>query len=169
MEVLLKIIFSLLLYTQGPNEGEKGGTIPRALNHYGTRRMTAVGAENPNNITSTFFNTVHLLPNDLKFEHGGAKLTCCPGRHQTSLRPYVHQILPVISMSKVQRLLHFQLPCNQWWCLVRVSRAVLWVAVSVLKVSNPVLFWNGQVSVAIPCLEHLCPTYGPIEVLCDPA
>jgi len=41
----------------------------------------------PNNVTSAFFNTVHLLPNDLKFENGGAELASCPGRHLTSLRP----------------------------------------------------------------------------------
>jgi len=29
---------------------------------------------------------------DLSFEHGGAKLASCPGRHQTSLRPCCHLI-----------------------------------------------------------------------------
>jgi len=38
-------------------------------------------------ITNTFFNTANLLPKDLRFEHGGAKLASCPGRHLTSLRP----------------------------------------------------------------------------------
>jgi len=46
------------------------------------------GAEKSNNITNTFFNTVHLVPKDLGFEHeGGAKLASCPERHLTSLRP----------------------------------------------------------------------------------
>jgi len=27
--------------------------------------------KNPNNVTSTFLNAVHLLPKDLSFEHGG--------------------------------------------------------------------------------------------------
>jgi len=40
----------------------------------------------PNNVTSTFFNTLHLLPKDIRFEHGDAKLASCPGRHLTSLR-----------------------------------------------------------------------------------
>jgi len=31
-------------------------------------------------------NTVHLLPEDLGFEHGSAKLAYCPGRHLTLLR-----------------------------------------------------------------------------------
>jgi len=34
-------------------------------------------------ITGFFFNTLHLLPKDLTFEHGGAKLASCPGRHLT--------------------------------------------------------------------------------------
>jgi len=37
----------------------------------------------PNYVTSTFFNTVHMLPKDLSFEHGAAKLAYCPGRHST--------------------------------------------------------------------------------------
>jgi len=49
--------------------------------------MTAEGAEKTNNITSTVFSTVHMLPKDLRFEHEGAKLASCPGRHLTSLRP----------------------------------------------------------------------------------
>jgi len=36
--------------------------------------------KNPNNIASSFFNTVYLL----RFEHGGAKLVSC---HLTSARP----------------------------------------------------------------------------------
>jgi len=58
----------------GVHEGEGGGTIPRA-------------PKSPNNVASTFFNTVHLLPKDPRFEHGGAKLVSCPGRHLTSSRP----------------------------------------------------------------------------------
>jgi len=40
------------------------------------------------NVTSTFFITVHLLPKDLWFEHGGTKLASFPGRHLTSVRPW---------------------------------------------------------------------------------
>jgi len=43
--------------------------------------------KNPNNVTRTFFNTVHFLPEDLRFENGGAKLASCPERHLASLRP----------------------------------------------------------------------------------
>ena len=51
--------------------------------------MTAGAPKSPNNVTSTFFNTVHLLSKDIKFEHGGAKLASCPGRCPTSLRMVV--------------------------------------------------------------------------------
>jgi len=57
----------------------KGRTIP-------WRRITAGDAESLhwaekslNNVTCTFFNTVNLLPKDLRFEHGDAKLASCPG------------------------------------------------------------------------------------------
>jgi len=36
--------------------------------------------KSPNNVAHTFFNTVHLLPKDLSFQHGVAKLASCPGR-----------------------------------------------------------------------------------------
>ena len=64
---------------RGVTRGGKGVIIPRAPNHYGERRMTAGAPKSPNNATSTFFNAVHLLPKDLKFEHGGAKLLLTPG------------------------------------------------------------------------------------------
>ena len=65
---------------QGRNEGVKGAQFP-------WRRMTTGGPKSPNNVTSTFFNTVYLFPKDLKFEHGGTKLASSSGRHLTSLRP----------------------------------------------------------------------------------
>jgi len=60
---------------------------------WGTRGHNFPGAESlrkatksPNNVTSTFFSATHLLPKDLRFQHGGAKLASCPGHHLTSLR-----------------------------------------------------------------------------------
>jgi len=48
---------------QGRNKGmAKGDTIPRTPNHWGAPK-------NPNNAASTFVNTTHLLPRDLKFEY----------------------------------------------------------------------------------------------------
>jgi len=46
--------------------------------------------KSPNSVTSIFFNTAHLLPKDLKFEHGGAKLVSCPGRHLLRYVPAVN-------------------------------------------------------------------------------
>jgi len=51
----------------GAKRGGKKGTNPRA-------------PKSPNNVTSTFFNTVNLLPKDLRFEHGD------PGGHVTPVR-----------------------------------------------------------------------------------
>jgi len=71
----------------------QGGAITRAPNHFGGaeilrgRRMIAGTPKNPNNVTRTFFNAVHFLPEVLRFENGGAKLASCPGRNLTSLRP----------------------------------------------------------------------------------
>ena len=45
------------------------------------------GPESPKNVASTFFNTVNLLPKELRFEHGSAKLVSF-GRHLASLRPW---------------------------------------------------------------------------------
>jgi len=50
-------------------------------------QTTAGGADKSWNATCTFFDTGNLLPKDLRFEHGGAKLASCPGRHLTSLHP----------------------------------------------------------------------------------
>jgi len=54
-------------------------TILRVPNHWRAPKS-------PNNVASTFFNTVRLLAKDLMFEHGDAKLVFCPGRHLTSVR-----------------------------------------------------------------------------------
>jgi len=50
-----------------------------APNHYGERRMTAGAPKGPKNVTDIFFNPVHLLPKDLKFEHGAPNLLLAPG------------------------------------------------------------------------------------------
>jgi len=55
------------------------------------RRITARAPKSPQNVTSTFFNTVNLLPKELRFEYAGAKFASCPGRHITSLRPCASQ------------------------------------------------------------------------------
>jgi len=69
-------------YEQGRNDrGDKGGKYPGHL-------KTTGASKSPNIIVSTFFirPTVHLLPKDLRFKDGGAKLVSCPRRHLPSLR-----------------------------------------------------------------------------------
>jgi len=69
------------------------------------------GAESPINVTSTFFNTVNLLPKELSFEHWGAKLASCPGRHLTSLRPWFQHIYEIKSRKYVQ----FEAHISPYW------------------------------------------------------
>jgi len=73
---------------QGRNDGGKVSTIPLAPNQYGGAESLHGAPKRPNNATSTFFNILHLLPKYLRFEHRGAKLAYCPGRHLTLLRPW---------------------------------------------------------------------------------
>jgi len=73
--------------SHGRNDGvQEGHNSPGAESLWG-RWITAGSPKSPNNVTSTFFSAVHLLPKDLSFAHGGAKLASCLGRHLTSLRP----------------------------------------------------------------------------------
>ena len=46
--------------------------------------MIAGTPKNPNIATRKFFNAIHLLPEDLRFENDGAELASCPGRYLTS-------------------------------------------------------------------------------------
>ena len=70
-----------MIITRGVTTGGRGAQFPG-------RRIPMGAPKSPNNVTSTFFNTVHLVPKDLRFEHGGVKLASCPGRHLSSLRPW---------------------------------------------------------------------------------
>jgi len=45
-----------------------------ALNDCGGSELLREAPKHPNSVTSTLFNTVQLLADDLKFDHGGAKL-----------------------------------------------------------------------------------------------
>jgi len=62
----------ILVSDQECNVGSKGAQFP-------VHRITMGAPKNPSNVTSTFFNTVHLLPKDLKFEHGASNLLLVPG------------------------------------------------------------------------------------------
>jgi len=82
---------------RGVTKGGKVGTIPRASSHYGGAEWLRGALNSPNIVASSFFNTVHLLPKDPRFERGDAKLASCPGRHLTLLRPCI-TYLKVISI-----------------------------------------------------------------------
>jgi len=75
--------------------GTKGGTIPRASNDYGGAeslrgaRNDCGGRKKSQQCHKYLLKYSTLLPKDLRFEHRGAKLASCPGRHLTSLRPCV--------------------------------------------------------------------------------
>ena len=77
---LPKFLTFFSIASRGVTRGCKGA-------HFRERRITAGVPKTPNNAKSTFFNTVHLLPKDLRIEYGDAKLVSFPGRHLTSLRP----------------------------------------------------------------------------------
>ena len=77
---LPKFLTFFSIASRGVTRGCKGA-------HFRERRITAGVPKSPNNAKSTFFNTVHLLPKDLRIEYGDAKLVSFPGRHLTSLRP----------------------------------------------------------------------------------
>jgi len=86
--------------TQVRNEGGKGAQFP-------CRRITMGVPQSPNNVRNTFFNTVHLLPKDLRFEHRGAKAASCPGGHLTSFHPCCYGSSRTNSASLAQQCLFF--------------------------------------------------------------
>ena len=90
---------------QGRNKGARGRNYPGAESLW--EHWNIAGApKNPNNATRTFFNAVHLLPEDLRFEHGGTKLASFPGRHLTSLSPVNLEI------SSAKKPIHSLLCCK---------------------------------------------------------
>ena len=73
--------------TRGVARGEGRHNSPGTESLSG-RQITAGTPKSLNNVTSTFLATVHLLPKDPRFKHGGAKLACCLRCHLTSLHPW---------------------------------------------------------------------------------
>jgi len=74
------------MWMEGRNEGDKRGIITRAPNHCGGAEWLREVQESRSSVKYFLKYTVHLLPKDLRFEHGGAKRASCPGRHIISLR-----------------------------------------------------------------------------------
>jgi len=62
--------------------GGKGSIVPQAPNDY---RGAKKSKQCHKHVLQ--YSRLHLLPKDIKFEHGGAKRASCPGRCLTSLRP----------------------------------------------------------------------------------
>jgi len=88
MELIEELITKIKVWS-GAQRGRKRSTIPG-------HRITAGVPKSPNHATSTFFNTEHLFPKDIRFEHEGTKLVSCPGLHLASLRPWVWWVLQKI-------------------------------------------------------------------------
>jgi len=64
---------------QARNEGGgKGGTFLLAPNQCEDAELLWEAPKSPNTVASTLFNTVNLLPKELRFDHVGSKLKFCP-------------------------------------------------------------------------------------------
>jgi len=87
LEVRARCLCSFAVYKcmgQGGNEGDKETTITRGQNHHGGVESLHGAPKRFNNVVSTFFkyNTVHMIPKDLRLDHGGANLLTVPGAIQ---------------------------------------------------------------------------------------
>jgi len=82
---LILIIFNLPFSMQEVLSTTLTSGITRGLQFSG-RPVTMGAPKSHSNVTSTFFNTLQLLPKYLRFERGDAKLASCPGCHLTLLR-----------------------------------------------------------------------------------
>ena len=142
-------------------EGGKRGTILRALNHYGDAKWLRVAQKSPNNVTWTFFNTVNLLPKDLRFEHGGTNLASCPGRHLTLLRPWnsIFKIPPVVCEMNSGRIWIFQNSLTSNFVFVNSTglsscnpqtrlRSSSWATTT----TPSIVSWTSISNISVPCL-----------------
>jgi len=103
---------TMMLYCGAPGTRgvTTGGIIPGALNHYGGDESLQGASKSPNNV----HNTAHLLPKDLRFDHGGPKLASCPGCHLTSLRPCPTHILLFAATPNQKLILTAHFVLNIW-------------------------------------------------------
>ena len=95
-------------FIQGRNEKRQGGTIHRALKHYGDAKLLW-GRWIVSKMSQVFLECSNLLPKDLRFDYEGAKLASCPGRHLISLRPCLcctHAVRKLNSL-KASKIFHF--------------------------------------------------------------
>ena len=63
----LSKIQTLFKHFAGHHEEGQGGANPREPNNYGGAEWMQGTSKSPNNVTSTFFNTIYLLLKDLRF------------------------------------------------------------------------------------------------------
>ena len=63
---------------QGRNDGGQGGHNSPGTESLWRRRMIVRAPKSPNTVTSTFYNTVHLVSQDLRFEHRGRQICFLP-------------------------------------------------------------------------------------------
>ena len=109
---MLHISLNVRIYVRGVTRGARGHNSPGAKSLWWAPKR-------PNNVTSTFLNTVHLLPKDRRFEHGDAKLVSFPGRHQTSLRPwFTYRILSQHLLSNRSTMLLFRNSSSFFRCFL---------------------------------------------------
>jgi len=113
----------------------------------GWRGYSSLCAKNPNNVTSTFFNTVHWVQKAIRFEHGGAKLDSCPGRHQASLRPCVLWILQQIISRSYTVTSHWWISILDRICYMKTWNSALKSFTQLKLIKSPVnyflLLWNN--------------------------
>jgi len=121
---------------RGVTKGGKRGTIPRAL-------------KSPNNVTSTSFSTVHLLPKGLRFEYWGAKLTSCLERHMASLRPWLWWVLQQIITHKPtlpshRSLIGFNFRQDMLHKNAKFYFKVIWpIEAHYIHLTNILFLWNN--------------------------
>jgi len=113
----------------------------------GWRGYSSPGAENPNNVTRTSFNTVHWHPKAIRFEHGGAKLVSCPGRHQASLCPWVWWIFQQIISRPYTVTSHWWVSILYRICYMKTWNSTLKSFTQLKLIKSPdnyfLLLWNN--------------------------
>jgi len=100
------------------------GALRRGNNCSGVESLRE-DAENSNNVTSIFFSTVDLLPKDIRFERGGAKLASCPGRHLSSLRPWEWWVLQQIIILAYSVASHWWVSILDRICYMKTWNSIL--------------------------------------------
>jgi len=86
---ILRVKKAVRWISQRRNEGGQGGRNSPGTESLRRAAESLRGRQKIPKMSQVLSSTVHLLPKDIRFEHVDAKLVSCPGRHLTSLRPWV--------------------------------------------------------------------------------